>query len=316
MGLRQKSKNKSLEKFNSDLLKLKIALKENNKLVKRSVTKKIRISSTIVSENYWDWKKIVLNFKNDSEFAKKYPKTLKSITDDSWKITSNIHLTLIGVKNLKDPTYYDIFKHSLKNTIKVIDEYAALSVASQMRSGHAIPLRLDFASEKIVYPLKISSVVGNHSYPTVDYEYMEDNEGVAVPVPAPRDSTREYYYDRSMGILIYVITDNKQALPKFDTLYAGWVSDKTIEELAYDDEGDAWLEVPQDKYFLTKLYRRMRRSEMTNDLFLRQASNNDVVNASDERDKDFTAFIWVMIAGGIVFLVLLILVILNSVKKE
>jgi len=120
--LRQKSKNKSVEKFNSDLLKLKIALKKNNKLVKRSITKNTRISSTIVSENYWDWKKIVLNFKNDSEFAKKYPKTLKSITDDSWKITSNIHLTLIGVKNLKDPTYYDIFKHSLKNTIKVIDE--------------------------------------------------------------------------------------------------------------------------------------------------------------------------------------------------
>ena len=111
-----------MEKFNSDLLKLKSTLKENSKLVKKSINKDTRISSSKISENYWDWKKIVLSFKGDSEFAKKYPKTSKSIADDAWKITSNIHLTVIGIKNLSDPTYQDIFKHSFKNTIKRIDE--------------------------------------------------------------------------------------------------------------------------------------------------------------------------------------------------
>ena len=111
-----------IKKFSSDLLKLKIKLRESNISVKKSINKDTKIASSKISENYWDWKKIVLSFKGDSEFAKKYPKTSKSIADDAWKITSNIHLALIGVKNLKDPTYQDIFKYSFKNTIKRIDE--------------------------------------------------------------------------------------------------------------------------------------------------------------------------------------------------
>jgi len=111
-----------IEKLILDLLKFKTKLRENNSLVKKPNHKDTRITSSNISECYWDWKKIILSFKSDSKFAKKYPKTSKSIVDDAWKITSNIHLTVIGIKNIGDPTYQDIFKHSFKNTIKRIDE--------------------------------------------------------------------------------------------------------------------------------------------------------------------------------------------------
>ncbi|MFH1890806.1 MAG: DUF2330 domain-containing protein [Candidatus Kuenenbacteria bacterium] len=208
--------------------------------------------------------------------------------------------------------------------IKVIDEYAALNVERQFRDGHAIPLRLDFKTEKIVYPLKISSVVAGNSLkgrPIIDYEYMdeglvEDSEGIAVPVPAPERAPVDYYYDESMGILLYVITDNKQTLPKFDTLYASWIDKDTIEDLAYDDEGNAWMKVGQDKYFLTKLYRRMTRAQMTNDLFLRQADDNEAVNALQEKEKGWAGFIWVVSIGGLLFLALFGILTVYGVKKE
>jgi len=203
--------------------------------------------------------------------------------------------------------------------IKIVDEYAGKAVRGQLRDGHAIPLRLDFATEKIVYPLKISSVVTDeflNSKPVVDYEYMEDYDGVTIPVPDPRRAPDRYYRDESMGILLYVITDSKQMIPKFDTLYAGWVKNETIEDLAYGDEGNSWMEVSQEKYFLTKLYRRMERSQMTSDLFLRQAKDNDAMNAPQEKDKSFAAFVWVVTVGGIMFLVLLGLVVVHGIRKE
>ena len=178
--------------------------------------------------------------------------------------------------------------------VKVNDEYLSQNITGQLRSGHPVPLRLDFLSEKIVYPLKISSVQPNYDL-----------------TPA------RYRPNRQVGILLYVLSDNRQQLPKFITQYAGWVDKATIENLAYDDNGWPWLSPSKDKYFLTKLFRYMSKAEMTNDLFLRQADDNQTVNAPGLRqERGFSGFIVVTLAGGILLLFLLLVLLFSGIRKE
>ena len=72
----------------------------------------------------------------------------------------------------------------------------------------------------------------------------------------------------------------------------------------------------KESIFLTKLYRRMTRAEMTSDLYLRVADDNETVNAPGSRDNSFVGFIWVIVIGGVIFFILLILVIVNGIRKE
>ncbi|PIR05576.1 hypothetical protein COV56_02190 [Candidatus Kuenenbacteria bacterium CG11_big_fil_rev_8_21_14_0_20_37_9] len=208
--------------------------------------------------------------------------------------------------------------------VKIDDGYLADNIKRQLRYGHAIPLRLDFQTDKIVYPLRISSITDNaltHEIPVGNNDndlIVEDINEIAMPLPVPEQgrSSRPYYLDENIGILLYVITDNKQSLPKFDTLFAGWINKDTIENLAYNDNGDAWFTPKKNQYFLTKLYRRMTRAEMTSDLYLRVADDNETVNAPGSRDNSFVGFIWVIVIGGVIFFILLILVIVNGIRKE
>ena len=178
--------------------------------------------------------------------------------------------------------------------IKVVDDYLTEGINSQFRSGHAVPLMLDFQSDKIVYPLKISSIVHQNNL----------------------DSNR-YYANRRIGILLYVITSNRRDLPQFATQYAGWIKKEKIENLAYDDKGNPWFSPSGGKYFLTKLYRPMMASEMTNDLYFRQAKDNTTVNAAEETEsRGFTVFIVIMLVGGVVMIGLLALLLASGVRKE
>ena len=178
--------------------------------------------------------------------------------------------------------------------VKINDEYLSSNVAEQLRSGRAVPLSLKFTTDKIVYPLKISSV-----RPNIEL------------VP------RGYYPGQQVGILLYVISDNKQELPKFITQYAGWIDKETIGNLAYSDTGEPWLFPVQERYFLTKLFRYMSHAEMTNDLYLRQASDKSLVNAPPETgERGWTGFVLVMGMGGLAMMVLLAMLLWAGTRKE
>jgi len=178
--------------------------------------------------------------------------------------------------------------------IKIVDDYLSANVEYQLNSGHAIPLKLEFATSKIVYPLKISAI--------------EHQNNVR---------SDRYYQNQQLGILLYVIADNKQELPQFTAQYAGWLKKNSLENLAYDDNGNAWLRPVKDKYFLTKLYRLMTRAEMNSDLYLRQAGDNTTVNAPDSvESKGFTGFIVAMLVGGLVMLGLLVILLVSGMRKE
>ena len=178
--------------------------------------------------------------------------------------------------------------------IKIVDDYPSANVEYQLNSGHAIPLKLEFAANKIVYPLKISAV--------------EHQNNVR---------SDRYYQNQPLGILLYVITDNKQELPQFATQYAGWLKKNSLENLAYDDNGNAWLRPAKDKYFLTKLYRLMTRAEMSSDLYLRQAGDNTTINAPESAEsKGFTGFIVIMLVGGLMMIGLLVILLVSGMRKE
>lgn len=178
--------------------------------------------------------------------------------------------------------------------VKIDTEAISPGVDRQLRQGHMIPLELKFSTDKIVYPLKITSTLETIELP----KYYLEKESFE-----PRRMSAPYYpLPSEVGILIYVFTPaNKQAIPGFKTQYAGWLKKETIEELAFDDNGSPWLEVSQNKYFLTKLSHWMSYAEMTHDLYLRDASDNNLVNASPLEEPGKFWF-WLVISISLVFI--------------
>lgn len=191
--------------------------------------------------------------------------------------------------------------------VKIDTSAISPSVNNQLREGHMVPLQLKFATDKIVFPLKISSVMENY-YP---YPYKYQFDRVYPPkggaqIIYPNEMPYPYYYPQQVGILIYVFTpENKQTLPGFTTQYAGWVETDTIQNLALDEKGDYWIypnyssKLPKDKYFLTKLTRWMSYSEMTSDLYLRNAPDNNLVNAKPLPEEESRAKMWFWIFIGV-----------------
>ncbi|MFH0952622.1 MAG: hypothetical protein V1838_05625 [Patescibacteria group bacterium] len=99
-----------------------------------------------------------------------------------------------------------------------------------------------------------------------------DNSLIAIPDSYP-------YWPTTVGVQLYVIADHKKTLPGFNTKYADWVKQKDIRNWAVDEVGDALLQPAEKKYFLTKMTTSLTYSEMTEDLFPRDADNNKKVNA-------------------------------------
>ena len=141
--------------------------------------------------------------------------------------------------------------------VKVRPELVWEGVEEQLRSGHATPLKLVFKSEKIVYPLKITSVARYFSSPVL--RPMEEEKLGPEIAPRPRET---------VSILLYVFTNTEKDLPGFRTLYAERIDKEEIENLAYNDDGTPWIKA-EHEFVLTKLHRTMRPVEMTNDLILR-----------------------------------------------
>jgi len=176
--------------------------------------------------------------------------------------------------------------------VKIDTEAISPGVGRQLRQGHMIPLQLKFSTSQIVYPLKITSLIETIEAPKYYLTETPELRRIAPPYPQPS----------KIGILIYVFTpSNKQTIPGFKTQYANWLKKKTIEELAFDDSGNPWINVSQDKYFLTKMSRWMSYSEMTHDLYLREAADNNLVNASPLEEPGKLWF-WLIISISLVLI--------------
>ena len=102
-------------------------------------------------------------------------------------------------------------------------------------------------------------------------------------------------------------------MPGFTTRYAAWTDKKTIEDLAMDDNGEPWMEVKNKKYYLTKLFRYMKYSDMDNDLFFRNVAQNSDTGDDTERPK--TAF-YIIISLAILIILSISITIIYQFNKD
>ncbi|HRY60126.1 MAG TPA: DUF2330 domain-containing protein [Patescibacteria group bacterium] len=171
-----------------------------------------------------------------------------------------------------------------------------------LKSGTITPLKLVFATDKIVYPLKISSITManpkvNGDTPVSSIESSSSSgtatntkEIVAVP---PNTVIPSNYMD----VKLYVFADHKKQIDGFTTKYANWVDAKTISGFALDDNGNAWYS-PKKEMFLTVLYDNMSTRDMKTDVFLTNAQDNDTIPPSQ---------FWVYVLATIAVLLIIII---------
>lgn len=163
--------------------------------------------------------------------------------------------------------------------VKVRPELVWGDVGTKLGSGHATPLKLTFETKKIIYPMKISSLNKNFEPP---YKIFEEEQPIAEIQGFPSDNfgriPERMPYERKTGVLLYVFADKEKRVPGFSKQYAEILNSDTIKDLAYDFQGDSWIETDRT-FVLTKLYRSMSYSEMTDDLILRDVGGGLSIKA-------------------------------------
>jgi hypothetical protein len=107
-------------------------------------------------------------------------------------------------------------------------------------------------------------------------------------------------------LIIYVIADKIYDYPKFTIQYNDYIAKEEIEKLASQDNGEPWFQPAAKKYVLTKLYRSMQQSEMSNDLYLKESSVK--INAGSGSYTGFYVFfisacvITLLLGGTLIYL--------------
>uniref|UniRef100_A0A7C4M1L0 DUF2330 domain-containing protein n=1 Tax=candidate division CPR3 bacterium TaxID=2268181 RepID=A0A7C4M1L0_UNCC3 len=154
-------------------------------------------------------------------------------------------------------------------------------VQRDLRLGTITPLKLVFKTDKIIFPLKISSITMQEPI------FNEENSNTTSEKPTNTDIENKKIAPISniipnnyTNIRLYVFADHKKQVGDFYTLYANWINSKDIRELTNDDNGNPWYSPQSKKMFLTVLNDSMGTKDMKNDLFLSNAENNKKIPTS------------------------------------
>lgn len=149
------------------------------------------------------------------------------------------------------------------------------AITAQLLSGTATPLQLTFTTENITYPLKISQAVTQN---TAASSEAVPNANVNAAVTAPT----------AMDITLYIIADHRQEVADYSTTYANWIKEENLENLAFDTQGNDWVDAQKSKYFLTKLYKYQQVSAMSEDIFPQDTDKDTIVHSGYEWDSENT----------------------------
>lgn len=226
---------------------------------------------------------------------------------------------------------YYISKGWFFTAIKVSPEaQGATEVIQDFREGHATPVKLTFLTDKIVYPLKISSVdfdpvkilkaaseepinsirvirgqfwtkiginhwQGDARYYTGTQSFTDD---YIDSQPGGINYNYNYRYGANTPIYIYLISDGKYEESNFNVQYGNWVKKDEIEKLGKDESGKPLIQAKGGKYYLTYLSANMQKSQMDNDIYFEKADNNKKVNAGPET---WQLFLYGLIIGFLIF---------------
>lgn len=184
---------------------------------------------------------------------------------------------------------------------KINTESLGELVEAQLREGHATPLKMTFETDKPLYPLKISSVMSDFQQKTGE---AVGGEEIQIIPPRPRRV--------GVDVLLYIFSDHKSYLPGFNTVYAGWVKREKIENLA-QIQGEPWLKTDKGKY-LTRLQRNFTLAEMSSDLWIRKAEDDEVVGAGEPKELLGRERRLLLILGVPLFLEVLVILVILVVK--
>jgi len=313
---------------------------------------------------------------------------------------------LVNWFNENNYTYPEEYSYVLKSyidkgwfftAVKISAEaLSSVEVSQDLREGHPTPLKLVFLSEKIVFPLKISSVdfeqgfkistnlkltqeAVNHlkdvgyddfsektsavnTFTQIISDVLENkayNNSAAskypLIIPASTYSTlknyaycdiycvrsnlenafRNYFslhgislgydygYYSGAPVNLYIIADSKYEADNFNIQYGNWFKKKQIEKIGDDENGNPYIKPEKSKYYITRMYAYLQKSQMDEDLILKKADDNKKVNAGPETWQLFiyglliglmVFFIWLFTPLGIMFVAGVLMIFLSSTR--
>ena len=129
-------------------------------------------------------------------------------------------------------------------------------VSGQLYDGNITPLRLTFATDKIIYPMKLTNL--SHNYQKTLYQNYNSTS-----------------WRSDIGTNIYVLSDQKTKLNNFTVQYANWVKPDKLTDLVDTATEKDWISTDK-KLFLTKFY-NYNSSSFSEDLLIRNEINNKIV---------------------------------------
>jgi len=129
-----------------------------------------------------------------------------------------------------------------------------------------------------------------------------------------KKSSKQYSRNNPyIKLLIYIVADKVYDYPSFDILYADFIEKNQLKDLAIMDDGNSWIEPQRNKYTLTKLYRNMRQSEMSNDIYFQ---DSDIDLEDYKNDASNVSFYVFIIFTSIITLALVVFIIYFYKKKN
>lgn len=153
--------------------------------------------------------------------------------------------------------------------------------------AHTLPLKISFATDKPIYPIKLASIRPDldSEAAVVSYNYGETSEKVLgewderVDELLSEPSKNKFPFlpldFANLKVDLFILSDKKAAVPGFTTAYANWVKSKDVD---FKDFGDnKYVDLPEKKWYLTRMFGYIPISQLE-DLTIEKASNNKRVN--------------------------------------
>jgi len=176
--------------------------------------------------------------------------------------------------------------------------------------AHTYPLKIEFDTDRIIYPLKLAKIQPDYDSKSVSlsYEYNLTSEQVLgvkderVDDMLSYQSKNEYPrlpYDYGyQKIELFVVSDHKVESENFVTTYANWIDSSSIDFTALTK--DKYFELPKKRMFLTRLF-AFKPMIQLEDIYLKNASDNRRVNplisTKENLVRIFTALAVLLIVG-------------------
>jgi len=147
---------------------------------------------------------------------------------------------------------------------------------------------------------------------------IADNLKDALRIYAQNPAQNNYNITRprNMGILLYVFAEKRQDLTGFDTQFAGWMTKEDVENIARLDGKDPWIAPLKNKYYLTRFYKNMNISEMSEDLYPQDSKNQSPFNSPTGSEGSRKILLTLLIAASFISVIFISWMIIKREKKK